>query len=344
VVTTTISEIIKGQAPNPQDDFFHPVGADPSWSESYYFYYFDPVQNIGGITRMGFRAHDGWKDHMHIVFLEGRRIVFCYDRQDMPPGDEDLRVGGLSLERLDPFKAWRLTYKGRGQDLADGRVLVTPKRDRPEGWLQAGDVEMEINFRAVHDPIYMVAEAGKHGHFEQPGACEGFIAVNGERRAFSGMGLRDKSWGPRPWTEPEKGEKPPAQLATGAASGLFNMWITSIFNENLGFALVVAKRPNGQIKGGGFLYKDGVYHQTLEATVDTEFEDGSLIQRRHRFSATFENGHSISGVGEIINLGPSKIPQPGGATLVNSGMTRFQLDTGETGLGSSEYWIAVKRD
>lgn len=343
MIKTKIVEVIAGQAPNPQDDFFHPIGDDASWSESYYFYYFDPSQNIGGITRVGFRAHDGWKDYMHIVFLEGRHIVFCYDRKDMPPGDENLRVGALSLERLEPFKHWKLAFQGQGQDLPDGRVLITPKRDRPEGWLKMVDVQMEIDFRAAHDPIYMFSEAGERGHFEQPGICDGFITVNGERRPFSGFGLRDKSWGPRTWTASSGGDKSPVSLAEGAASGLFVMWITSVINERLAFAITFTKTPDGDVRGGGFLFKDGAYHQMLSGSVDSEFESGTVVHRKNRFAATFENGHSISGTGEILNLGPSKIPMPAGATLVNSGMTRFQLDTGESGLGSSEYWFSVNR-
>ncbi len=345
MVETTRTSVVASQAANPQDDFFHPVGDDPSWSESYYFYYFDPSQNIGGITRAGFRAHDGWKDYMHIVFLEGRHIVFCYDRKDMPRGDEDMRVGALSLDRVDPFKRWKIGFDGQGQDLADGRILITPKRDRPEGWLQLADVDMEIDFAALCDPLYMFSAGGRHGHFEQPGRCSGHITVGGQRRSFSGFGLRDKSWGPRPWTAPGKGsvDKPPVELAGGAASGLFTMWITSVLNENLAFALTVSKGADGNVYGGGFLYKDGAYHQMLSASVDSDFEDGSLVHRRNRIAATFENGHSIKGVGEILSLGPSKIPMPGGATLVNSGMTRFTLDSGESGLGSSEYWFSVKR-
>ena len=344
MVETTRTAVVASQAPNPTDDFFHTVGDDPSWSESYYFYYFDPVQNIGGITRVGFRAHDGWKDYMHIVFLEGRRIVFCYDRKDMPHGDEDMRVGALSLDRVDPFKRWNIAFDGQGQNLADGAILITPKRDRPDGWLKLADVQMEIDFSAVSDPIYMFSAAGRHGHFEQPGRCAGHITVDGQRRPFSGFGLRDKSWGPRPWTAPgtSAADKPPVELASGAASGLFNMWITSVLNENLAFALTFSKALDG-VYGGGFLYKDGAYHQMLSGSVDSDFEDGGLVHRRNRITATFENGHTLSGVGEILSLGPSKIPMPGGATLVNSGMTRFTLDSGETGLGSSEYWFSVKR-
>lgn len=342
---TTKASKVRGQTPNPKDEFFHPVGEDTSWSESYYFYYFDPERKIGGITRMGFRAHDGWKDYMHIVYLEDRRIVFCYDRVDMPKGDEDLTVGALSLERTSPFKKWKISFDGKGQDLADGRILITPKRDRPEGWKTLSDVQMDIEFEATHDPLYMFGEAGKRGHFEQPGAYTGHITVAGERREFSGFGLRDKSWGPRPWTDPNKTSETPAPLlGSGAASGLFTQWVTSVINENLGFAMTFNRGGDGHIHCGGFLYKDGAYHQMEWGKIESEFEsEDSVVHTANRFHAKFENGHEIKARGEIINLGPSKIPMPTGATLVNSGLTRFTLETGETGLGSSEYWISVTR-
>lgn len=114
-------------------------------------------------------------------------------------------------------------------------------------------------------------------------------------------------------------------------------------SPNLAFALTYTQTPDGGVRGAGFLYKNGAYHQMLSGRIDSEFEEGSLVHKQNRFEAKFENGHAISGKGEIINLGPSKIAMPHGATLVNSGLTKFQLDTGETGLGSSEYWISVKR-
>jgi hypothetical protein len=343
MIEATTAHVVALQDANPADDFTHPVGDDPSWSESYYFYYFDAARGIGGITRMGFRANDGWKDYMHIVFLEGRHIVFCYEREDMASADEPLTVGGLTLERVEPFKAWKIVFDGKGQDLDDGRILITPKRDRPEGWLKLADVAMEIDFQAVTEPVYMFSEPGARGHFEQPGVCRGFITVNGERREFSGLGLRDKSWGPRPWRDTKKDAKAAKPFASGAASGLFNMWITSVMSEDLAFALTFSHLPDGAVGAAGFLFKDGAYHQMLSGSIASEFEEGSLVHKSNRFTAEFENGHAISGTGEIINLGPSKIPMPQGATLVNSGVTRFTLDTGETGLGSSEYWFSVTR-
>lgn len=340
---STSSVVGVDQTIDEEDELFHPVGDDPSWSESYYFYYFDPEQNIGGITRMGFRANDGWADYMHIVFLEGKRIVFCYDRRDFDKDDTTLTTGGLTLVRGAPFDEWTIQFDGTGSDLPDGRILTTPRKDRPEGWDVRNRVTMEVAFKRSGDPHYMF-RTGDRAHFEQVGTAIGYIEVDGQRRALNGYSLRDKSWGPRPWTD--TGGTTPREvqhLADGPASGLFNIWITAVINENLAFALTMAKNPQGGLTSAGFLFKDGAYHQATEVEIDTDFEDGTVFHTGNRFRAEFENGHSLTGTGTVLALGPSKIPMPGGATLVNSAKTRYELSTGESGLGSAEYWIAVKR-
>lgn len=341
---STSSAVKVDQTIEPKDEQFHPVGDDPSWSESYYFYYFDPVQEIGGITRMGFRANDGWADYMHIVFLEGKRIIFCYERRDFSPADTDLTVGGLTLVPGEPFDEWTILYDGEGSDLPDGRILTTPRKDRPAGWDVRNGVKMQVNFKRAGDPLYMYRTESR-AHFEQVGTVTGHIEVDGQRRELNGFSLRDKSWGPRPWTDTSKGAASgeTVELAEGAAAGLFTMWITSVVNENLAFTLTMFKSPSGEPGSVGFLFKDGEYHLTREVEIDTDFEEGTVFHVGNRLRATFENGHTLEATGTVLALGPSKIPMPGGATLVNSAKTRYQLSTGETGLGSAEYWIAVQR-
>jgi hypothetical protein len=171
------------------------------------------------------------------------------------------------------------------------------------------------------------------------------MTLDGRRRELSGFGLRDKSWGPRPWTDTSKGmQHESTRLATGAAEGLFNVWITSVIGPHLGFALLATRQPDGELTAAGFLTRDGENHAIRSLDVESEFEPGTVFHTANAFRAEFEHGHTLSGRGTVLSLGPSKVRQPGGATLVNSGMTRFELDTGEVGLGSSEYWISVTRN
>jgi hypothetical protein len=44
--------------------------------------------------------------------------------------------------------------------------------------------------------------------------------------------------------------------------------------------------------------------------------------------------------GQVINMCPTKIPFPGGATFVNEGLARFTME-GQEGFGIAESWHNV---
>ncbi len=182
---------------NTQDEYAHPVGDDPAWSESYYFNFVDPETKIAMFTRMGFRAKDGWADGLHVVYLGGDRLAFTYGRRSIEPDDQELSVGGLTLVRGEPFRNWRIEYDGPAQDIADGAILITPSKERPDGWFKPATLKMAIDFEALIEPHY--AASGEHGHFEQTGKVQGTIELGEESWSVSGFGVRDKSWGPRSW-------------------------------------------------------------------------------------------------------------------------------------------------
>ena len=127
-------------------DFAHPVEGDQAWSESYYFNFVDRATGVGAFTRMGFRPNDGWADGLHALYLGGDRVVWTYGRRSISGDDQDLKVGGLSLTRGEPFKPWTVAYHGEGEDIADPPVLVTPRKERPEVrevlWIKISDSDV----------------------------------------------------------------------------------------------------------------------------------------------------------------------------------------------------------
>jgi len=52
-------------------------------------------------------------------------------------------------------------------------------------------------------------------------------------------------------------------------------------------------------------------------------------------------GRQVRIAGQVINMCPTKIPFPGGATFVNEGLTRFSMD-GREGFGIAESWHNVR--
>jgi hypothetical protein len=343
VIEATRIDHTADQSVDPADEAFHPVLGDASWSESYYFYYFDPVQAVGGYTRLGFRPNDGWKDAVHVLFLPGSRLGFGYDRKPHAAGEDALEVGGTALVRGEAFRSWKIELDGDCRDCPDGRVLVTPRKERPDGWSREARARLSLDYECFGTPYY--SGHGEHGHFEQAGRARGALTVGDTRFEIDGYGLRDKSWGPRPWTDTSTGRRarPVGLLGEGSGWRVSSCWLTAVIDEQLAFAISAAQLADGGIRSQGFVSRGGRNHQITGMKLENEYEGDTLFQARNRFEATFEDGSTLSGEGEVLNQGPTKIAMPKGATIVNAGMTRFRLDSGEEGVGISEYWSSVTR-
>jgi hypothetical protein len=315
----------------------HPVGSDPAWSESYYFNFVDHSREIGMFTRMGFRANQGWADGLHVVFLGGRRVAFCYDRRDLGAGDHDLEVGGLSLERVDPFRSWRVRYHGRAQDIEDAAVLATRRRHRPEGWYTPAELKMEAEFTALAAPHY--DPLGQQGHFEQTGRVTGHIILDRETWEFDGLGVRDKSWGARSWTLPLWAADPVGARAAGPSPLV--IWCSGNFGPDLALGCcLVDDHGDGLQLLGGWLQEEGRTKQLRSATVDSAYRQDSLLHSGLGLEAVCFDGTRFEVAGEVLTVCPTKIPVPGGATFVNEGLTRYTLGD-RTGYGIAEYWHLV---
>lgn len=334
------------QSSDPLDETFHPIGADPSWSESYYFYYFDPRREIGGYTRLGFRPHDGWRDAVHMLYLEGSRIGFCYQREAHTLGQQRVAVGGTTLSMSEPFGGWRIDFEGSTQDCSDGRVLVTPRKERPAGWSAENVARVSLAFDCSAEPFY-TERAGGGGHFEQPGTARGELQVGDRVWSIEGQGLRDKSWGPRPWTNQtgaqHRSEPKDSPFGQGDGWRVYAAWLTAVFPSGLAFAVGASPTPEGGMSSQGYLVREGCYHPLVELSLATDYSGSTLFQEHCRIEARFDDGTTLAASGEILNSGPSKIPHAWGATIVNAAMTRFTLDAGERGLGITEYHSSVRR-
>jgi hypothetical protein len=325
---------------NPQDDFMHPVRDEPAWSESYYFNFCDPRTQVGMFTRMGFRPGDGWADGLHVVYLGGDHLLFTYSRRDLPQVEDDLTVGGLSLERVEPFKRWRVSYEGPAQEVADGAILVTRRRERPEGWFTPAELSMSVDFEALGEPFY--SAEGVRGHFEQAGRVHGKIRSGDKVWDVDGYGVRDKSWGPRSWKAAD------GSGGTGAAPsapvGPFATWFSANWGAGLAFGGGAGSDGKGNMRGEGWLQRDGKNVRLRELRVlDSTYRPGSILHTRLRLELVPEEGEALPVDCTVVGMCPTKIPQQTGATFVNEALARFDCK-GQTGWGIAEYWHAVGDD
>ncbi len=327
-----------------QDEYPHPIGDDAAWSESYYFNFVDPVSKIAMFTRMGFRAKDGWADGLHVVYLGGDRVAFTYDRKKFDGKEQTLTVGGLTLHLEQPMKRWRVTYDGTAQDIADASIMITPSKERPEGWFTPGKLKMDVTFDALIEPHY--AAKGTHGHFEQTGKVEGEICMNDTCWAVSGFGVRDKSWGPRSWQGSDGSGKGTSPTSGATSPHPFVNWFSMTFGDKAAIGCSCFDRGEG-MRGEGWILKDGQLMDLKDIRVESTYKPGSILHETLVFTGTAADGTAIKIDGQVLTICPTKVPSPGGATFINEGLASFTLHGLEDGPlegdGIAEYWHALKR-
>lgn len=329
------------------DEAMHPVGADRAWSESYYFNFVDPRSGVGMFTRMGFRPGSGWADALHAVYLGGSRVAFTYGRrdigQDLSAYDGDLKVGSLALACEQPFQRWTVGYDGPAQDIPDGAILLTRAKARPEGWHTPAQLSMSVDVQALTPPHY--AARGAHGHFEQSVRATGRLTLGGETFAFDGYGVRDKSWGPRNWSGSSSSESGVSGGAaqrgsTPDAPNPFVFWFSMNFGAQTALGGSCFRRADGTMAGAGWIQDEGVMDTFEDVRVETRFRTGSILHDAVVMTGRTGRGREIRIEGKVLNMCPTKIPFPGGATFVNEGLARFIMD-GREGFGIAESWHNV---
>lgn len=300
------------------------------------------------MTRMGFRPNENYCDGLHVVYLGGKRLAFTHSAgrlADGFPGDVGvahpeggLSVGGLTIEMIEPFKRWAVTYEGECEDTPDGGVLLQRKKERPDGWMAPTPMVMRVEFDATADAFY-TADDGNHGHFEQVGNVTGTVTVGDETWDIDARGVRDKSWGARQWsgsgsvraTDPKK-EKTPEQLQAeaeaAAAKPLPHIhWFSVTFGDQAALNASCGKGPNGEMAGSGWLQigdqtqwlKDVVVTSEYEEPDDSLSYDNELLHTTMRLTGVADDGTPVDVVGTVSTICPTKVAMKGGATFINEG-------------------------
>ena len=329
----------------------HPTADEPAWSESYYFNFIDPVSKVGMFTRMGFRPGDGWADALHVIYLEDRRVAFTYGRRDIENDltiyDNDLKAGNLTIKCLEPHGKWQIEYVGPAQNIPDASILLERSKERPEGWFEAEQLDMKLIFDCITEPHFTHSDdssSGAYGHFEQSGRVTGSIKLGDHAWQVDGYGVRDKSWGPRDWGagQREGGEASTPSFSTPVNPNPFVNWFSMNFGSDAAMGGAASRDASGEIRGGGWIQRDGRSMRLNDVVITTEYKQNSILHERVRLTGKIEGGEEIEITGQVLNVCPTKVPMPGGATFINEGLVEFDWD-GRTGFGIAEHWHAVQK-
>jgi len=329
----------------PEDEYTHTPDKAENYNESMYLNAFDLGLQAGGWFRLGNRVNEGYAEMSICIYLPDGSVGFMFDRPKIETND-GMSAGGLTIEVVAPFEHLRVTYDGRVCLLADPSQMAEPRTAFRENPIV--DCTVELDYRGV-SPMYggkpqyadgreIDVEPGTSfakAHYEQHCAVTGTITVAdpdggaGTVLDIDGLGLRDKSWGPRYW-----------QALT------WYRWLPMVFSDDFAMMISVIDRGAGAVGDGdgaprqsGMVLVGDEYHKIRECTVDAEWNDRGEQTTMRCWVRTDEQEYEVTG--EVLSMIPlrNRRTTPDGEQLhtrITEAMTRFECD-GQVGIGMSEF-------
>jgi hypothetical protein len=318
----------------PSDELPHEPDPVPNYNESMYLNTFDAEREVGGWFRLGNRVNEGYAEMSVCTYLPGGRIGFLYGRPEIDTNDR-MDAGGLSIEVVEPFEHLRVRYEGDVCLLDEPRQMADPRRAFRENPMVPCHVELDL--RGI-SPMYggkQVYEDGSEiptdaersfakAHYEQHVSGTGTIAVGDEVIEIDGLGLRDKSWGPRYWQAVH-----------------WYRWLPLVFGPDLAMmvSIIGGDDPSAPPKQSGMVLRDGEYHLVRECRIESDWDDDLYQTGMRCWLRTDHDEYEVTG--EVISLIPlrNRRTTPDGEQLVTritEAMTRYRCGD-RTGIGMSEY-------
>lgn len=171
----------------PEDDQYHKLSDDPYETETNWWSFNIPERRIGCWIHTPYHPNRNTVTWRIFVWdgdgVDPGRLAYYRKVEEAPmPPEPDLRditfpKGGYSLKMLEPGMKYHLTY----EDPARGFAL---------DFIHTG-VHPPHRFRPGEPPFIQTP------HFDQLGHVVGTMRLRGETIPIDGVGVRDRTWGPR---------------------------------------------------------------------------------------------------------------------------------------------------
>ena len=179
--------------PNPEDETTHPPTDEALWSESWYFDFADPGQDVGGWIRLGLIPNQGHAWINALLCGSDMPTIAVLDFE-VPLPETHTHVStddvDLVLEAGDPLKSYRVALRGRGQAYDDPAALLRGEAGRPV------EVSMDLTWTTAGTPYQYRMST----RYEIPCTVSGTATADGRSFTFTDVaGQRDHSWAARDW-------------------------------------------------------------------------------------------------------------------------------------------------
>lgn len=307
-----------------------PTSRHHEWNESYYFIFYDKDNNIGGMSRLGFKPNKKEGMTFFFLFLPDGTVGAFHANDDAHNYPQVLKVENVHYDCQSDGN-WHYTYEGpllifdRPRDFAQ-------VQENPEVISDLVGAKVDLRYKALNETYeyskHMTAKSLEIGkktgdmHWEQIGKVSGSVQI-GERlfTIDECIGQRDHTHGIRDWT--------------GVGNWFyFVIW----FNENLALNPAAVVLDDGRIGSGGFIYKNGenIPIKTIRMLEHLYEEDG-VFPISTKLEITDQNGKRY-----ILKAAPGPIvPVPfrgkdGSLSYLIQSFGSFQLDDLVGGYGSYE--------
>ena len=302
----------------------------PDWNESYYFVFYDKSQQIGGMSRIGFKPNRKEGMTFFFLFFPDRSVAGFYRTIKLNEFTE--HIGVKKMRHIwRENGTWDYSLKGNMIFVENSRDL--PKvNENPKLIAKLEKVDLNLSYKPINKVYeyskFMTPESleiGKRSgdkHWEQIGVVAGSLKVGGDNIIINDvMSQRDHTYGVRDWT------------------GVGN-WIYCViwFNKNLALNPAAIITNDGKISSGGFIYKNGVNIPLRQIKVLKEINesDGIFpINTEIEILDYYDETHNLKGkVGPIIPV-PFK-DESGNQSILVQSFGNFELDGIKGGYGTFE--------
>lgn len=248
------------------------AGSDPMWNDGHYVCAADQAGRVAFTSNLRLYANNDVMDGFVCVRAAGRQHNIRVSRK-LRPAMDDLRVGPLRLEIVEPLQAVRLVL----DDNRFGIALDVTCHSTTVPYL--GPVEVNrLDGRLLSERVT----------YEQPGECEGWVEVGGERIELdrsSASFFRNHSWGyqpgrggPRPYGAPTPNRR---------VAGL-RQWVLFHTPDHGGFFF---EDPSGRAASGkGAILTGDEVVPVVRVEHELQFHDGDRRVRSGVFRLTDVDG------------------------------------------------------
>jgi hypothetical protein len=267
------------------------AGSDPSWNDGHYVCLADQAGSVSLTSNLRLYSNNDVMDGFVCIRHQGRQHNIRVSRRLRPAVDE-LRVGPLRVEILEPMRALRLVL----DENAFGISLDVTCRGTTVPYEDPSEVT-RIDGRLVSERMT----------YELTGKCDGWVQVEGTRHDLSpatSSFFRNHSWGFQAGRGGPKLYAAPAAHAKRRVPGV-RQWVLFDMPEHGGFYFLDASGRAASGKGA-LLYADRVVPVT-NVESDLRFHPGERRLHSGSFRLTDADGgeraYEVEDLGWVYNQG-----------------------------------------